>query len=209
MAQRSRRVRSSNTDDTSSDDSSSDITRRVAENLRVIRRMRGYSLEDVAALSGVSRAMLSHIESHKTNPTIGLLWKIASGLNLPFSALLGESSRERVAVVRRQETQAIRSADGVLESRPLVPARALANVELYHLRISPRSTYVADGHAVGTTEAATVTAGILRLHVGQRTYDAGLGDTIVFPADVEHAYENPGKLVLEVHDLVVYARTSS
>ena len=43
---------------------------------------------------GVSKATLSQIEANKTNPTIGVLWKIASGLGVPFSDLLGEQGYE-------------------------------------------------------------------------------------------------------------------
>ena len=42
------------------------------------------SLDQLAQLTGVSRAALSQIETRKTNPTIGVLWKIASGLGIAF-----------------------------------------------------------------------------------------------------------------------------
>jgi transcriptional regulator with XRE-family HTH domain len=38
--------------------------------VRALRKNRGYSLDDLAARSGVSRASLSQIETAKTNPTI-------------------------------------------------------------------------------------------------------------------------------------------
>ena len=41
--------------------------------------------------TGVSRAALSQIETRKTNPTIGVIWKIASGLGIAFSDLIGET----------------------------------------------------------------------------------------------------------------------
>src|SRR5262245_27232372 len=85
-----------------------ELTRRVAEHLRVLRRTRGYSLDDLAARSGVSRATLSQIETAKTNPTISVLWKISSGLGVPFSALLGDERIERVRVLRRGDQQVLR-----------------------------------------------------------------------------------------------------
>ena len=71
--------------------------------------------------TGVSRAALSQIETRKTNPTIGVLWKIASGLGVPFSDLIGES-RLALSVLRRGDTQVLRSTDRKFESRPLMPA---------------------------------------------------------------------------------------
>src|SRR3954451_11861089 len=68
-----------------------DLARRVATNLRERRKGRGLSLDELAAASGVSRAALSQIETCKTNPSLSVLWKIAVGLQIPFSELLGEA----------------------------------------------------------------------------------------------------------------------
>src|SRR4051812_9478662 len=68
-----------------------DLTRRVAVNLRDRRKDRGLSLDQLALASGVSRAALSQIESCKSNPSLSVLWKIAVGLQIPFSELLGEA----------------------------------------------------------------------------------------------------------------------
>src|SRR5688572_7384995 len=68
-----------------------DLARRVASNLRDRRKLRGMSLDELATASGVSRAALSQIETLKSNPSLSVLWKIAVGLQIPFSELLGES----------------------------------------------------------------------------------------------------------------------
>ena len=38
--------------------------------------------------SGVSKAMLSQIETNKVNPTIATIWKIARGLNIEIQDIL-------------------------------------------------------------------------------------------------------------------------
>ena len=111
-----------------------ELGRRVAENLRKKRKLRGLSLDDLAQASGVSRAALSQIETCKSNPTVGILWKVAVGLGVPFAELIGELS-PGAAVLRRGEAQVLRSTDGKLESRPLAPAGASPFVELYELRL--------------------------------------------------------------------------
>ena len=63
----------------------------------------------------MSRAALSQIETRKTNPTIGVLWKIASGLGIAFSDLIGES-RISLSVLRRYETQLL-ALDSTASSR--------------------------------------------------------------------------------------------
>jgi transcriptional regulator with XRE-family HTH domain len=187
-----------------------ELARRVAENLRARRKSRGMSLDDLANASGVSRAALSQIETHKSNPTVGLLWKIAVGLGVPFAELIGEV-KGGISVLRRADGQVLRSLDGKLESRPLAPAGTSPLVELYELRLSARSTHAADAHAPGTHELVVVLSGSLRMRVSTaaeeaEVYELGAGDSISFPADVPHAYENPGGSEARYHNLIMYER---
>ncbi len=38
--------------------------------------------------TGVSKAMLGQIERNESSPTVATLWKITTGLNVPFSAFI-------------------------------------------------------------------------------------------------------------------------
>lgn len=181
-----------------------ELTRRVADNLRVLRKQRGLSLDELAQRSGVSRATLSQIETCKTNPTIAVLWKIASGLAVPFAGLLGDERAEPVRVLRRGDQQVLRSADGKLESRPLMPAGASPLVEFYELRLAARAVSVSEPHAKGTCECVVVLTGVLRLHVAEREWELAAGDTAWFEADVAHTYENPGRVEARYLDGIVY-----
>lgn len=182
-----------------------ELGRRVADNLRVKRKSRGMSLDDLAASSGVSRAALSQIETYKSTPTIGLLWKIAVGLGVPFAELVGES-RGAVSVLRRQEATVLRSLDGKLESRPLAPVGTTPLIELYELRLAPRSQHAAEAHARGTSEVLVVLTGACRLSVDGESHDLAAGDSICFPADRAHIYENPGGAEARYLNLIAYER---
>ncbi len=182
-----------------------DLGRRVAENLRQRRKSRGLSLDDLAQASGVSRAALSQIETQKSNPTVGVLWKIAAGLGVQFADLIGEGKAGAV-VLRRGDAQVLRSADGRLESRPLAPAGAAPNVELYELRLAPRSTHASEAHAPETSEILVVLSGQMRLHVDDVAYDLAAGDSIAFSADRPHTYENPSSSEARYHNVIVYQR---
>ena len=64
----------------------------VAAHLKAIRSQRKLSLDDVAKLTGVSKAMLGQIEREESSPTIAKLWQIATGLETSFSAFLDQTS---------------------------------------------------------------------------------------------------------------------
>ena len=182
-----------------------DLARRVADNLREQRTRRDLSLDQMARLTGVSRAALSQIETRKTNPTIGVLWKIAAGLGIPFADLIGESQLA-VSTLRREETQVLRSVDRKFESRPLVPPAGLPQLEMYELTLAPRARHVSEPHGPGTRELVVVLSGALRMIVADRAEELAAGDSIVFNADVKHVYENPGSAEARCHDLIIYKR---
>jgi len=183
-----------------------DVSRRVAENLRSRRKARGLSLDELARASGVSRAGLSQIETRKTNPTVGILWKIAVGLGLPFNELIGEPA-STASVVRKSKTQVLRSMDGQFMSRPLAPSGASPLVELYELTLNPGAVHASDAHAPGTRELLVVLEGTLRLRVETDTvYELAEGDSVSFVADVPHAYENAAASTLRVHNVIIYSR---
>lgn len=182
-----------------------DMARRVALNLRERRKARGLSLDQLAVSSGVSRAALSQIESCKSNPSLSVLWKIAVGLQIPFSELIGEAG-PTVNLLRRADTQVLRSADGRMESRPATPAGISRFLEVYELRLAARSTHNSEAHAPGTHELVIVLSGSLRMHVGNDRYELGPGDSLAFPADRPHAYENPGAGEARYHDAIIYPR---
>jgi transcriptional regulator with XRE-family HTH domain len=206
VAGRERNVKGAREEAPEGDDlGAADLGRRVAENLRAKRKARGMSLDDLAKASGVSRAALSQVETCKTNPTVGLLWKIAVGLGVPFQDLLGESPRA-ATVLRRGEAQVLRSLDGKLESRPLAPAGASPLVELYELRLAPRATHASEPHAPGTHELLVVLSGALRLRLGDDSYELAAGDSVSFAADRPHVYENPSGSEARYHNVIVYER---
>lgn len=182
-----------------------ELAGRVADNLREHRKRRDLSLDQLAQLTGVSRAALSQIETRKTNPTIGVIWKIASGLGIAFADLIGEA-RTGLSVLRRGESQHLRSLDGKFESRPLMPASGIPQLEMYELRLSAHSRHASEPHGAGTREIVVVLSGSMRLTVGDRTDDLGPGDSVVFDANQPHLYENPGNSEGRYHDVIVYGR---
>jgi transcriptional regulator with XRE-family HTH domain len=180
------------------------FSRQVAGNLRRLRKERGWSLVQLSARAGVSRAMLSQVETGKTTPTIAVLWKIATGIGVPFAELILEEEAADVTVVRAGATPAITSPDRKFRSTPVFPHALGPGIELYRITIAAGGASRSAPHARGTVEVVAVEEGRLRLTVAGAEHQLGPGDTASFAADVEHAYAaGDGGCVL--YDVIRYA----
>jgi transcriptional regulator with XRE-family HTH domain len=183
----------------------SDLTPIVGANLRRLRVRRGLSLERLARASGVSRAMLSQIELGQSTPTINVVWKIATALDVPFSALISQKATSTHAVLRQEQAKVLASRDGAFSSRALFPFDEPRRVEFYELRLAGRREERAEAHPPGTTENLVVTSGSITVEFGDEREVLGPGDAIVFPADVPHAYVNGAAEPAVMYLVMTYA----
>ena len=172
--------------------------------LRRVRQKQGLSIERLAEKSRVSRAMLSQIELGQSTPTVNIVWKIATALDVPFSALLGDEPKANTSVVRRAESRVLTSNKNAFTSRALFPAHGASPGELYELRFAPESREESEAHAAGTTEHIVIVEGQLIITAGER-YVLEAGDAIVFEADVPHTYENVQKKEAQAMLVMTYA----
>ena len=81
-----------------------DRTKTVGDNLKRIRTEKKLALSQVSSMTGVSKSMLSAIESHKKSPTISLLSTIADGLDIPMIELILDRSNSESPEVQVGET---------------------------------------------------------------------------------------------------------
>lgn len=64
------------------------LTPRLASRLKSLRHSNDWSLDELAAKSGISRATLSRLEQAKVSPTAEVLGKLCAAYALPISRLL-------------------------------------------------------------------------------------------------------------------------
>lgn len=178
----------------------------VGANLRRLRRRQGHSLERLAKLSGVSRAMLGQIETGKSVPTISVLWKIAHALEAPFAQFLEASDGCRFAVQRRAGAKLLTSSDGKYVSRALFPFDVERRTEFYELRLAPLHKETADAHSSGTRENVVVARGSIEITSGSETpVVLGEGDALLFEADTPHSYRNLGHAEAVLYVVMSYS----
>jgi len=182
-----------------------DLAPVVGTNLRRLRTRRGLSLERLAQISGVSRAMLGQIELGQSAPTINVLWKIARALEVTFSALISARTQSGALVLRSSESKILTSKDRSFSSRALFPFDEPRRVEFYELRLAAGAVEDADGHPPGTSENLVVTAGAIEIDVAGDTHKLETGDSVLFEADTPHAYRNGGRTEAVMYLVMTYA----
>jgi transcriptional regulator with XRE-family HTH domain len=80
-----------------------DTAQRLAQRLRSLRTERGWSLDELAGRSAVSRATLSRLENGDVSPTAYVLGKLCAAHGLTMSRLMRMVEEDFAPLVRRSE----------------------------------------------------------------------------------------------------------
>ncbi|MEV1011274.1 XRE family transcriptional regulator [Streptomyces sp. NPDC049881] len=159
--------------------------------VRAERRARGWPLERLAELSGVSRSMVSEVERGTKTPSVLVLDRLATAFGTSIARLLDDpAARPGVVVLPGARQRVVRDPAG-WERRILSPA--LPGVEFEFMRTTLGPGVDAGEfapHAPGSHEYVAVESGRLRLTVDGVPHDLGPGDSAYFPGDRRHAFAN-------------------
>jgi transcriptional regulator with XRE-family HTH domain len=94
-----------------------------------LRRERGWTLETLAERSGVSRAMISKLERGEKNPRLVVAAKVAEGLGVRLSQLVGVEEKREVVVVPRERRMEMRDPETGFKRQLLSPSFGGSGVE--------------------------------------------------------------------------------
>lgn len=183
-----------------------EITQVVGTNLRRIRTEQKLSLDGLAQLSGVSRAMLSQVELGRSVPSIAILWKVARALDLPVSAFLNRRGDTGTVLIRANDSRVLVSNRGHFSARGLFPADGQQRTEFYELHLGRLAEERAAPHPAGTRENLVVARGSVEVSVADRRYTLATGDAIHFEADVAHGYRNLADSDATMYLVMIHAK---
>jgi transcriptional regulator with XRE-family HTH domain len=188
------------TDEVAAEISLDVITRRMCERLRQLRRQRGWTLEQLAAVSGVSRSMLSQIERGRANPTLAVAYRIARAFDRTLADLVDEPGPgPRISLIRAPDPAYRFRSDETCRIRTLYPMHLEKDVEFYEVWLAPGGVLRSAPHFARTRELLTVLKGKVAVTSGKDHCEVEHGDSAHYPADVPHAIENVGS-----HEVLLY-----
>jgi XRE family transcriptional regulator, regulator of sulfur utilization len=180
------------------------IDHSVSENLKSARKAQNLSLDQLSARSGVSKSMLRQIEIGRSSPTISVLWKIANGLRMPFSALLSSSHAEAEVAGFTTGGQ-VRAGQKGYRLFPMVTFQPDRPVEIYYVEIDEGVAFEGEPHQGKARETVFVMSGKVDIFLGETLSSAHEEQFVQFQAGQPHRYVNPGRKMARLIMSIDYA----
>ena len=137
--------------------SSADI--RLAERLRALRRARSWSLDELSALSAVSRASLSRIENGEVSPTASVLGRLAGAHRTTVSRLLADIEGERAGARQAERTAGMGRSGHRLSPPAGLAAGGRLRLRASVLRIAGRRAHRLSASAASGSRTSSLSHG--------------------------------------------------
>jgi transcriptional regulator with XRE-family HTH domain len=157
----------------------------ISRRLKACRLLKDLSLDAAAGATGVSKAMLGQIERKESVPTIALLWKIASGLNVSFSSFFADE-------VQPFSHQGLFPDDLDMKVSVIFPSNVETGMEMFEITLTNRHRQMSGPHRAGVIEHIVALKGNVRVFFNGEWHDLAPGDAARFYADQPHGYEAAG-----------------
>ena len=162
--------------------------------VRRLRKSTGLTLDQLAMKSGVSRAMLSHVERNEKSPTLSVIVKIARGLDVSLSHLMGaQPDQSAVSILRRADRLTYKDPETGFERQILSPQHQGDGVEVLLHRIPPGETSGSlSAYNTPTHKYLVIQEGELTVALESGNHHLHAGDSMCFEVKAPYRFINEG-----------------
>ncbi|MGW7480815.1 helix-turn-helix domain-containing protein [Nonomuraea muscovyensis] len=169
------------------------VEARLAGQLAHLRAEHGWSLEELAARTGVSRSTLSRLERAEISPTAAMLGKLCSAYGRTMSQLLAEAEADFPQLVRADRQTVWRDEASGFTRRSVSPPHPGSRGELVEGTLRPGADISYDEPPVaGLEQHIWVLDGTLEVSAGGGTHRIKTGDCLRFRLWGRSRFHNPG-----------------
>jgi transcriptional regulator with XRE-family HTH domain len=158
--------------------------RSFGSRLRELRLQRGWTLQDLAGQSGLSKTFLSRLESGDRQASIAAVLTLSRIFDVSLASLFESPLATEPCVIFRTEDAVEQNANG-LAYVPLSNAGRFCNLQPMRVRVSPSRRGSQHYHHDGE-EWIYVLSGALTLSLAGRAYDLHRGDAAHFDSRLPH-----------------------
>lgn len=166
------------------------VNEAVSARIKLYRSQNKMSLDELSRLSGVSKGMLVEIEGCRANPSIALLCRLASAMNVSVADFVNVAGKPAAHLINSGDIPVLWKGKKGGSARLLAGTSGPDMVELWEWMLYPGETFESPGHPEGTSELLHVSKGTLTLVVSDTTYIINQGSAAVARTDASHAYMN-------------------
>ncbi|WP_331770841.1 XRE family transcriptional regulator (plasmid) [Embleya sp. NBC_00888] len=169
------------------------VEARLAERLAELRGEQGWSLDELARRTEVSRSTLSRLERAEISPTAALLGRLCAAYERTMSQVLAEVESEPPQLVRagRQEVWEDRASG--FTRRSVSPPHPGLRGEVVEGVLRPGADIAYDEPPVpGLEQHIWVLDGVLEVTTGGRTHEVRTGDCLRFRLWGRSRFRCPG-----------------
>jgi transcriptional regulator with XRE-family HTH domain len=164
----------------------------LAQRLKALRTERGWSLDELARRSTVSRATLSRLENAEVSPTTSVLGKLCAVYGLPMSRLLRMVEENFVPLILHSEQPVwMDQTTGFRRRSVSPPAQTLAG-EVLECKLEP-GTHIAYDHSSrpGLEHHLLMIEGQLEINIEEKTYELRPGDCLRYQISGPSSFTTP------------------
>lgn len=160
---------------------------RIGAKLRAARKTHGFTLDQLALASGLTKGFLSRIERDETSLSVSSLLTLCEVMSIEVGSLFNAPD---VALVRRHDAPAINlGGTGVTEQ--LMTPRRQSKLQLVHSTIEPGGTGGAELYTLNSeVEVLYVLKGTVELIFSERSQRLSAGDALTFAGGEPHTWVN-------------------
>lgn len=160
---------------------------RIGSKLRAARKANGYTLDQLAVSSGLTKGFLSRIERDETSPSVASLITLCEVMSIDVGTLFAKPD---VALVRREDAPLI-NLGGRLVVDHLMTPRAQSKLQLVHSSIEPGGTGGSDPYTINCeVEVLYVVKGTVDLILIDQKHRLTAGDALTFNGGEPHTWVN-------------------
>jgi len=169
------------------------LDKAIGTRLKELRVKAGFSLNELAARSGVSRAMIGRIERAESSATAVLLGKLCAALDVTLSAVVGLTDRPPERLARKEHQPVWRDPETGYRRRHASAQNVASGIEMMviDLPAGTRVSYSPWGRRAYTQQLLLI-QGQLTVFVGEKRFDLAEGDCLDFDVMRAVSFENPG-----------------
>lgn len=167
-----------------------DVAGAIGARVRACRADRGWTLDELAERSGVSRRMLVNVEQGRTNPSIATLLRISDALGVGLPSLVDVAQPPALRVTRAGQAPVLWRGPSGGQAMLVAGSEPPDVVELWEWTLAPGECHASEAHTAGTRELLLVLEGQVELRVGQEVEVLAAGDAVAFRGDRPHGYTN-------------------